>query len=1070
MIKRVCQSKQAFFILSPMIYFFFARYDILSLTFSHFPMRTCAELFGRYRNRLKNLTRRQKFTSIFLVLSLAIGMFLIPGEASATVGEEFTSWVTQIWLWLASLGIQLAIFFLKFFILLAGYNGYINADIVKFGWNIVRDVANMFFIVILLVIAFGTILGLEQYEWKKSLPKLVFAAIFVNFSNVICQLIIDVSQVFTITFLNAVAGTAGGNLISLMKFDNVFELVKNDPGGDIRGELFIGALMAMIFCLIAAATIGSYVIVMLYRVVTLWCLIILSPLAFLFSILPSTKSYADEFWKEFTNHVIAAPMMVFFLWLAFATFGAGDVVTDNLQAHNSLVGYSLDSVGADADAVAAQGGGKVSNSAATTWLNFANFAVAIGFLLIGLERVQKLGVKGGDYIQRGVGFAKNVLTIAAGVRLGSYALDKGKGAVGSTAMFALNKAPVIGGDSLRRKGRTIKSLAQFAGNRINIKRDDARQKLEEKFGVKGNMLASMLLLNSGARKEKIAKKWEQAAEESFKEWDERVSTSKTKAGETQLRQTLRLQLSEELSAEGKRNKFAKTREDLLKTGEFANLEQKTRDKGAEADVMEGLQAERKRQALAESKERLLESNGGDNAFHDREARAAQLKAQADIIEGLDAERKRQALAESKEATLNDKAFHDREIRSSQLSAQSDILEGKLEAGEHKLKSEYKAVISGAIKDEDLTEKEKIFAADRAKYKPKTWEEAQFLAGHEEANKKVIRGTEMDNAMARDAVLVAQNLSPRFVDALVQKHRKEDDELRGSSSYDRVQANLNDVYERLTNAPADSVEKKQLQTELASLMSFAQSRGMIFGGGSMNTINSKFGDKVKGVAADDILAAQARTLSPIIGRAVDATPDGVKQAFLELQKNIGDEQQFLAFMRNLKDNCEAQASEGAITQAGLFKEVKINGKYSIELTDAVDDKKFIDGKRDFSVDRANFSVISSMKGAVDTERRSDGVEIIKVSTQKARDNVISMFGNLTTESADKVKDAIIREFNSIIENTNKNDLDRLLTEFKDKVDVDALRIMFKRTNLKNSAAFNDQYDQSFKNAHQNLLGP
>ncbi len=1000
MIKRVCQSKQAFFILSPMIYFFSLICDILSLTFSHFPMRTCAELFGRYRNRLKNLTRRQKFTSIFLVLSFAIGMFLIPGEASATVGEEITSWVTQAWLWLASLGIQLAIFFLKFFILLAGYNGYINADIVKFGWNIVRDVANMFFIVILLVIAFGTILGLEQYEWKKSLPKLVFAAIFVNFSNVICQLIIDVSQVFTITFLNAVAGTAGGNLISLMKFDNVFALVKDDPGGDIRGQLFIGALMAMIFCLIAAATIGSYVIVMLYRVVTLWCLIILSPLAFLFSILPSTKSYADEFWKEFTNHVIAAPMMVFFLWLAFATFGAGDVVTDNLQAHNSLVGYSLNSVGADADAVAAQAGGKVSNSEATTWLNFANFAVAIGFLLIGLERVQKLGVKGGDYIQRGVGFAKNVLTIAAGVRLGSYALDKGKDA----GVFGLNKLPGIGGDAWRRRGRAIASIAKIKGHQFNNKRDDLFsnwQKSKNPFG-KGAGHLGMFLLGSSARSEKLAKNWEQAAESAFREWDERVSTSKTASGRAKLEYGIKAEIAEHLSGQKKRIKFA------------------------------------------EEKERLIEGNGGKNPYHEMEQETAKASAQADIVEG------------------------------------------KLEAQEQRLKAEYKAFIAGSTDkmpiDPHLTDKKRAAEEDKLieerdgvsavpgqktklGYKERTQQEAAELARYEEANKLVVQGTEIDNANARDAVLVARGESPRFLDALKQKHRKEEDDLRGSSSYDRVQANLNDVYERLTKAPAGSLERKQLQKELASLMSFAQSKGMIFGGGSMNTINSKFKGNVKGVAADDILAAQARTLSPFLGRAVDATPDGVKEAFLELQKNIGDEQQFLAFMRNLKDTSEAQASEGAITQAGLFKEVKIKGKYVIQLTDAVDDKKFIDGKRDFSVDRANFSVISSMKGAVDTERLSSGAEIIKVSSPKARENIISMFGNLTTESADKVKDALIREWDSIIENTDQNDLYRLLKDFKDKVDIKALRIMFKRTKLKNSAAFNDQ---SFKNEHGDLL--
>jgi len=409
-------------------------------------MRTCAALLGSYWHRIKTMSRRQKYTSLFLLLAVVIGVFLIPDVTSAQIEKDSIAGsiiiaLTKFFLWLASLAMQLAIFFLKFFILIAGYNGYINADVVKFGWNIVRDVANMFFIVILLVIAFGTILGLEQYEWKKSLPKLVFAAVFVNFSNVICQLIIDVAQVFTITFLNAVAGTAGGNLINLMKFDQVFSIIKSAPtaaGTEIEGDLLIGALMALFLTLIAATTIGSYMIVMLYRMVTLWCLIILSPLAFLFSVLPSTQSYADEFWKEFANHVIAAPVMVFFLWLSFATFG-GDIVTSNIQEHNMLQGYVLDS---GSNAVAEQT--SVSISEATSWINLANFAVAIGFMFIGLERVQKLGVRGGDYLQRGLDFGKKVFTIAAGYTLGRAMYDKAGGATGIAKSAIVGTGSVLG--------------------------------------------------------------------------------------------------------------------------------------------------------------------------------------------------------------------------------------------------------------------------------------------------------------------------------------------------------------------------------------------------------------------------------------------------------------------------------------------------------------------------------------------------------------------------------------------------------------------------------------------------
>lgn len=544
-------------------------------------MRTCAAFFDRYWSRLKNMSRRQKYTSLFVFLAILIGVFLVPAVSSADTAESISGAIiitlTQFFLWLASLGIQLAIFFLKFFILLAGYNGFINADIVKFGWSIVRDVANMFFIVILLIIAFGTILGLEQYEWKKSLPKLVFAAIFVNFSNVICQLIIDVSQVFTITFLNAVAGTAGGNLISIMKFDDVFTLMKTPPGAgtDVQGDLVIGALFAMFFCFVAAAAVGSYMIVMLYRVVTLWCLIILSPLAFLFSILPSTKSYADEFWKEFINHVIAAPMMVFFLWLAFSTFGGGDIVQDNIQAYNVLEGYKLDT---DSDAVGAQT--SVTISRATSWLNLGNFAVAIGFLTMGIERVQKLGVRGGDYIQRGLDFAKNVFTIFAGVKLAQAgARNTGqlaKSATGGLAKGVLNKFPGIGGDAMRRYGRSISGYTKKQYSRFNIVRDDAAVKSGDWLKTKmpkilGGAITGAIIggtwtkaIQSNARAEKVADTWQVAADSAHKRWDEEVSTSKTAAGKAKLTEGVKLDIALELAGVKKELKFAQERSRLTK--------------------------------------------------------------------------------------------------------------------------------------------------------------------------------------------------------------------------------------------------------------------------------------------------------------------------------------------------------------------------------------------------------------------------------------------------------------------------------------------------------------------------
>ena len=53
-----------------------------------------------------------------------------------------------------------------------GYNGFYNSHITNLGWSLVRDVVNMFVVVVLMVIALMTIIGYEKANWTQQLPKL----------------------------------------------------------------------------------------------------------------------------------------------------------------------------------------------------------------------------------------------------------------------------------------------------------------------------------------------------------------------------------------------------------------------------------------------------------------------------------------------------------------------------------------------------------------------------------------------------------------------------------------------------------------------------------------------------------------------------------------------------------------------------------------------------------------------------------------------------------------------------------------------------------------------------------
>ncbi|OGZ95029.1 MAG: hypothetical protein A3I44_00820 [Candidatus Sungbacteria bacterium RIFCSPLOWO2_02_FULL_51_17] len=58
------------------------------------------------------------------------------------------------------------------------------------GWRVTRDVANMFFVFILLWIALATIFNFGQYTAKQTLPKLIIAALLINFSLPIASIVI----------------------------------------------------------------------------------------------------------------------------------------------------------------------------------------------------------------------------------------------------------------------------------------------------------------------------------------------------------------------------------------------------------------------------------------------------------------------------------------------------------------------------------------------------------------------------------------------------------------------------------------------------------------------------------------------------------------------------------------------------------------------------------------------------------------------------------------------------------------------------------------------------------------
>ncbi len=432
---------------------------------------------------------------VFLLV-LGLGVYAVMGtnvvyaEPAAAGGFEpntFVKAITTMLLAAAALMIRLAIFCLSFIIEIAGYNGYLNSTAVQVGWVMVRDITNMFFVVVLLLVAFGTILGLEQYEWKKMLVKFFFAAILVNFSRIICGVIIDISQVVMITFVNGIAATAGGNLINAFSLDKIYSLnPETGPQGlTSNSEIFGAAVGALGFAALTLGIMAVFVFMLLARMLVLWILIVLSPFAFVLSVIPQTEKYASQWWSEFGNHVIVGPVVVFFLWLSFAVVGSGQINSEiSSKENNSAPQENMP--GAKVNGAAAT----VGISAVMSFDKIANFAIAIGILLVGAKTAQSLGTVGGSAMSKATDFAKKVATVGSGVAAGMWAFNKTKD-MGSKAVSAAGSGIKSAVWNATPLGDTVERVQNFAKRQLEswkiYRSEGPRLKMEEEKDEHGNV-------------------------------------------------------------------------------------------------------------------------------------------------------------------------------------------------------------------------------------------------------------------------------------------------------------------------------------------------------------------------------------------------------------------------------------------------------------------------------------------------------------------------------------------------------------------------------------------------------
>ena len=291
----------------------------------------------------------------------------------------------------------------------AQFSNIINVPVVTQGWVLVRDLVNMFFVLILLVIAFATILRVESYNAKKTLPKLLIMAILINFSKTIFGLLVDFSQVIMLTFVSAFSD-GGGWFINMFRIDLLLSIETDKTSNEFAltsWSTSISIIAGVVAAIIALITIAVLLGVLVMRIVMLWIYTILSPLVFLGFAFPPIQKYVGKIWEDFAKQLVVGPMLAFFLWLALTTAQNSSKILGS-----NTIKTTDNEVCVGAGAFFCQG-------------NFQNFIIVIGLLIGGLMVTQSIGGAAGSIAGKGMAAAKGVgqIGLKGAKNLGGFGVD-----------------------------------------------------------------------------------------------------------------------------------------------------------------------------------------------------------------------------------------------------------------------------------------------------------------------------------------------------------------------------------------------------------------------------------------------------------------------------------------------------------------------------------------------------------------------------------------------------------------------------------------------------------------------
>jgi hypothetical protein len=342
----------------------------------------------------------------------------------------------------------------------------INNPAIQSGYGVTLSIANLGFVLGVIIVAIATILRNQTYGIKTLLYRIVVMAVLVNFGLILAGGLINVSNGLTQYFLDAITGGKGAESIS--RFSKTMtatfnpqsllvpykatdtenpeltkEYANTSAGSEFQKILqpIAGFFMLIVAMVMIIITLAAFLIMLIIRYVYLVLLLVLLPLAWMSWAFPYLEEHFKSWWKKFIQQILFPPAALFFLWLAIrvnkAMFAATPKITGDsgLNAIGSLLAALAEPVLQIVFQAALMAGGlmaaeKLGVSFADTGMKWAQGAkdwtlkragrvakrgISAPFQGEGVQRKAQEMMRGGNYFQRLMGRAVTMAARPGGV-------------------------------------------------------------------------------------------------------------------------------------------------------------------------------------------------------------------------------------------------------------------------------------------------------------------------------------------------------------------------------------------------------------------------------------------------------------------------------------------------------------------------------------------------------------------------------------------------------------------------------------------------------------------------------